>query len=119
MALPTYEAEFKYGDVPQTMEHTPVADVDAGEVVVVGELVGVAIRPIPAGELGTLNIFGGVYRVLGAGEYDAGDRVYWDDTANKVTTDAGSGGANKPFGVLTTDCAGDDEYCEVAHRGAA
>lgn len=111
MALPTYEAEFLSGDALETMEYTPSADVDAGDVVVVGDIVGIAIRPIASGELGTLVIHGGNWKVTGAGTYTNGAIVYWDDTNNKVTTTAST---HKKFGVLTSACAADGEICNAA-----
>lgn len=101
------------------MEYTPGSDVAAGDVVVIDEIVGIAHRDIDADTLGTLYINGGVYKVKGDAAITQGSRVYWVDSSNKCSESAGSGGANKAFGVAVTACDGDGEYFEVAHIGAA
>ena len=40
------------------IDHTPTADVAAGDVVVQGDLIGVAKTPIPANTLGALAVVG-------------------------------------------------------------
>lgn len=107
----TYQAEFLYGDALETMEYTPGSAVDAGTVVVTGDIVGITTRDIPANELGTLVIHGGNWRVTGDAAIAVGAVVYWNDSTNKVTATAGS---NKKFGVLTSACSGDGAACVAA-----
>lgn len=113
-----FEAEFYYGNVNTSIPYTPSgADVEAGQVVVLGELVGIAPVTIPDGVLGALNIMGGVYKCVAAGAYAVGLAVYWDDTANKVTTNAAAG-ANKKFGNLVAATSGDGGQANVFHNPA-
>jgi len=83
-----------------SIDHTPAADVGAGEVVVQGELVGVAKLDIPAGVLGALAV-SGVFdfpkEVGGEKVFDAGVEVYWDEANQLADTDP-AGGANKRIG---------------------
>jgi predicted RecA/RadA family phage recombinase len=75
------------------VDYTPSADVAAGDVVVQGDLVGVAGRPIAANALGALAV-GGVFefpKATGTGKaIAAGKKVYWDAT-NKQATETSSG----------------------------
>lgn len=73
------------------IDHTPGADLAAGDVVVQGELVGVATRPIPAdtpGGLAVEGVFDFAKATGGGTAVTAGALVYWDDTANQATTTA-------------------------------
>lgn len=69
------------------IDYTPTADVTAGDVVVVGDVVGVAARDIPANSLGSISVEG-VFEFSKASSLvvAAGDRVYYN---------AGSGNATK------------------------
>ncbi|HRQ75584.1 MAG TPA: DUF2190 family protein [Phycisphaerales bacterium] len=91
------------------IDYTPASNVQAGGVVVQGELVGVAKQPIAASALGALAV-AGVFdfpKVTGGGSaIGAGINVYWDATNGVATTDA-DGGANKHLGK-TVRAAGDD-----------
>ncbi len=74
-----------------SIDYTPAADVAAGDVVVQGELVGVAKLDIKANTLGALAV-AGVFdfaKATGGGTaITAGANVYWDDTNNVATTTA-------------------------------
>ncbi|MCZ2341688.1 MAG: DUF2190 family protein [Bacteroidales bacterium] len=80
------------------IDYTPAADVDAGDVILQGDLIGVAKRDIPAGVLGSLALVG-VYDVakVAATAITAGAVAYWDNT-NKVATNTSNSGANKTLG---------------------
>jgi len=83
-----------------TIDYTPSVDVAAGAVVVLGDLVGVAQRAIPANPLGTLTLVGvfDLPKATGAGTgIAAGATLFWDAGNQVVTTDSGSG-ANKRLG---------------------
>jgi predicted RecA/RadA family phage recombinase len=69
------------------IDHTPITDIAAGEVIVQGDLVGVAHRAIPAGTPGALAI-GGVFDFAKntGPAYTIGQLLYWDDAANVVST---------------------------------
>ncbi|MCG3127379.1 MAG: hypothetical protein CHACPFDD_02239 [Phycisphaerae bacterium] len=83
-----------------SIDYTPGAAVPAGEVVVQGELVGIAKFAIAANALGSLSV-DGVYdfpKATGGGTaITAGATLYWDDTNNRATTNAAAG-ANKLIG---------------------
>lgn len=93
-----------------SIDYTPGNDVASGAIIVQGDLVGVAKRPIPANTLGALCV-AGVFdfpKATGVGSGIAvGVNAYWDETNGVATTDA-NGGANKHLGK-TTLVAGDDD----------
>ncbi len=92
------------------VDYTPASDVAAGDVIVQGDLVGVATRDIAAGELGALAV-AGVFdfpKATGVGSTIAvGSIVYWDDANDLATTNDGTG-ANKKIGT-TIAAAGDND----------
>ena len=85
--------DVKRGDA---IDHTPMADVAAGDVVVLsGKLVGVAKLDIKAGELGALALTG-VYEMAKATgvAFAAGMEVGWNPTDRKAVA-AGAAGSVK------------------------
>lgn len=82
----------------RSIDYTPGAAVASGDVVVQGELVGVARTPIATNTLGSLAV-DGVFdfsKATGGGTaITAGANVYWD-TTNKVATTTATG--NKLIG---------------------
>jgi predicted RecA/RadA family phage recombinase len=93
-----------------TIDYTPGADVSAGDVIVQGELVGVAKLDIATGTLGALAVMGvfDVPKAAGVGEaIAAGAKVYWD-VADGVAKEDAEAGANKYLGK-TVAPAGDDD----------
>lgn len=108
------EARLKHGN-PLMCDYTPSgADVAAGKVVAVGDITAIAHSKIVDGTLGALAVGGGVYTVTAAGAYSAGTRVYWDDSANKVTTTLDS---NKGFGYIApgSSSGADGDLVDVIH----
>jgi predicted RecA/RadA family phage recombinase len=88
------------------VDYTPGADVAAGEVVVQGDLVGVAKTPIAAGTLGSLATRGVFdFPKAGAGAIASGAVLYWDAT-NGVATTTASG--NKRIGKAVAAAAAAD-----------
>lgn len=81
-------------------------------MVVIEDITGIATQLIPDGELGALNMHGGVYECVGDAQIDAGKRVHWDATNKKVTETATS---NTIFGYTLTACAADEGTCDVMH----
>ncbi|MEI8244624.1 MAG: DUF2190 family protein [Lentisphaerota bacterium] len=70
-----------------SIDYTPTANVAAGDVIVVGDLIGVAKFDIPANCLGALAIVGCFdVEKAEAAVFAFGDKVYWDNSA-KVATD--------------------------------
>lgn len=92
------------------IDHTPGSDVAAGEVVVQGDLVGVAKTPIASGELGSLDVAGVFAFAKGGSGINIGVKVYWDDSANQATTTASS---NKLIGKCVRAAAAGDSTVEV------
>ena len=91
-----------------SIDYTPGSDVSAGDVIVQGDLVGIAKLNIVANALGVLAV-AGVFdfpKTAGTGEAIAvGAKVYWDVADAVAKTDDGSG-ANKLIGK-TVAAAGD------------
>lgn len=84
------------------IDYTPVADITAGDVIVQGELVGVAKRDIAIGEKGALHVEG-VFDFPKDGGVEAfaiGDLIYWDVADGFATSDA-DGGTNKLIGKVS------------------
>jgi predicted RecA/RadA family phage recombinase len=79
----------------KSIDYTPAADVTAGDVIVQGELVGVAQVDIPANQLGALLVAGvcDFPKVTGAGTaIEAGVEVFWDvaDAEAKANSELGT-----------------------------
>ena len=92
------------------VDYRPGANVTAGDVVVQGDLIGVAKQDIAANALGALAVEGvfDFSKATGVGTAIAvGSIVYWDDTAKEATTSSGAG-ANKEVGK-TIAAAGDND----------
>ena len=92
------------------VDYTPAADVKAGDVVIQGDLLGVAKLDIPTGKLGSLALTG-VFefpKAVGAGTaIPVGTRVFWDVAEARAKADD-EAGANKLIGK-TIKAAGDDD----------
>lgn len=71
-----------------TIDHTPSGAVAAGDVIVVGSIVGVAPRAIAANALGAIQVEGVFDFPKGSGEITAGAAVYWDADPGEITTTA-------------------------------
>jgi predicted RecA/RadA family phage recombinase len=92
------------------IDYTPTADVAAGEVVVQGDLVGVATQPIKANERGALAVEGVFDFAKASGALAVGAIVYWDNT-NKVATATSTG--NKQIGKVVRAAASADTRVRV------
>jgi predicted RecA/RadA family phage recombinase len=95
-----------------SIDYTPTADVAAGDVIVQGELVGVAKLDIKANTLGALAVFDFAKATGGGTGIAIGVNVYWDDAANQATTNAGAG-ANKLIGKCVKAAADADATVRV------
>lgn len=109
------DATFRHGD-PVMVDYTPGADVDAGDVVLLGNTAGlatgVAHLDIANAALGELAVGGGVYECINLNNAADYAKVYWDSSTSKVTTTStnmalfgfivgrGGGGANSVCDVL-------------------
>lgn len=93
------------------IDYTPGADVAAGDVIVQGDLVGVARFDIKSGILGALAVTG-VFDFAKATNvaYTVGTILYWDDTNNIVTATATG---NKQVGKVVRAAATTDPTVRV------
>ena len=99
----------------KSIDYTPSSDVTAGDVVVQGDLVGVAKLDIAADALGALAV-AGVFdfpKATGGGSaIGAGANVYWDVADGEAKADDESG-ANKLIGKTVAAAGDDDETVRV------
>jgi len=95
------------------VDYTPSSDVTAGDVIVQGQLVGVAKSDIDANVQGALAVEG-VFdfpKADGSGTaISAGAKVYWDDTNDQATETAG---ANVYIGKVVEAATDDDTTVRV------
>ena len=95
----------------ESIDYTPSSDVAAGDVVVQGELVGVAKLDIKADTLGALaveGVFDFPKATGGATAIAAGAVLYWDAT-NEIATTNSASGANKLIGKCVRAAGDGDE----------
>lgn len=97
--------EFHSGEDYETMNYTPSTAKAAGEVVIVGEILGITHLAIEADQLGTLATGLGTYWFIGDAAIAAGDPVYWDASEGKASATATG---NKYLGLAVTACTADD-----------
>lgn len=98
-----------------SIDYTPGAAVAAGDVVVQGELVGVAKLDIQANRLGALAVQGvfDLPKATGGGTaITAGANVYWD-VAEQVAKEDDEAGANKLIGKTVLAAADADATVRV------
>ncbi len=87
------------------IDHTPGSAVAAGEVVVIGSIVGVATRPIASGELGAVAIEGVFTFSKDSSDISAGDAVNYfagDDEVTTASTGVAAGYAIADAGTSAT-----------------
>lgn len=92
------------------IDYTPGADVAAGVVVVLSDLIGITKRDIKANTLGALAVTGvfDLAKQAGGGvTFAIGNKVYWDD-ANNVAVATDGAGANKLLGKAVLAAANGD-----------
>lgn len=112
------EATFRTGD-PIMVNYTPAAgNITAGEVVLVGNTAGwtcgVAHHDIVNNVLGALACGDGCYDVVNLDNAANGAKVWWDNSANKVTTTSTN---NALFGfVVSSGGGGANTVCRAIHQ---
>jgi predicted RecA/RadA family phage recombinase len=93
------------------IDHIPAGNLPAGEVVVQGDIVGVTLRPLAAGELGALAVNGVFDFAKNTGvAFNVGTVLYWDDTDNVVTT---TSVGNKAIGKVIAAAANADTVVRI------
>ena len=101
----------RYVQRGESIDFTPTADVAAGDVVKLGNLVGVAKLDIRAGELGALALCG-VYEIATNGSaIEAGAVVHVDPATGKVCAEGASGAVK--FGHAVAAVAASDPLVHV------
>lgn len=95
----------KYVQRGDLIDYTPTEAVAAGDVVILGDFVGVALRDIAANKLGALQTSGIFDFLKVAGEMTAGTLLYWNTSVKKATITAG---AYKYIGKVIADAADAD-----------
>jgi predicted RecA/RadA family phage recombinase len=103
----------KYVQRGHSIDYTPEADVAAGDVVIIGDLAGIAKLDIKAGTLGALALVGvfDIPKVTGdSTAIAAGTIVFWNATDKVVTTTAGD---NKYLGKTIIASTDDDAHARV------
>lgn len=97
------------------IDYIPAADVAAGDVVVLGQLIGVAKLDIAANSLGALALVG-VFtfpKTAGVGTAIApGAKLYWD-VAEQVAKEDDEAGANAYLGKAVAAAGDDDETVPI------
>lgn len=102
------EVTFRSGD-PDRIPYTPSGgDLDGGDVVLLGNTTGLTCGIVPANgitnnRLGSLEAGGGVYDVVNLSNAANYAKVWWDNTAKKVTTTSTN---NAQFGYIVGGGAG-------------
>ena len=106
-------AEATYVQQGDAIDYTPNADVAAGAVVVIGELIGIARTPLKANQLGSLAV-AGVFDVAkqAATAFNAGAIAYWNNTTKVAVATDGSG-AHKRLGKVIVAAAANDATLRV------
>lgn len=98
------------------IDYTPSADVAAGAVVVLEDLIGVTKRPIPANTLGALHV-AGVFEFpkdAGSGtEIAFGATCHWDATAQVAYAALGGSASDKLLGKAVRAASDSDETVRV------
>lgn len=108
-------AQAQFVQEGDAIDYTPGADMAAGAVVVLSDLVGVTKLDIKANALGALAVKGvfDVAKAGGAGvTFAIGDKVYWDD-GNDFAVATDGAGANKLMGKAVLAAADADTTVRV------
>ena len=96
----------RYVQRGDAIDYTPAADVAAGDIVILGKLVGVAKLDIASGELGALALTG-VYEAAKASgtAFAAGALVAWNPATKQAVAGGTSGATNIGHAVAAADAA--------------
>ena len=98
-----------------SIDYTPAATITAGDVIVQGDLIGIAQNDCEADRLGVLAVAGvfDIDKATGVGTGIAmGTKVYWDVADQQAKADDESG-ANKYLGKTIGDAGDDDAKVRV------
>ena len=76
----------KFIQTGNSIDYTPSSDVSAGDVVIVGNIVGIAKLDIPANTAGAISLTGCFQIYKDDVDISIGDAIYWDETESLATT---------------------------------
>ena len=98
----------RYVQKGDAVDFTPVVDLDAGEIVRLGNLIGITKIPVKAGTRGTLALAGifDVLKPVGI-TFSAGSSVFWDSSLGT----AGKSGVL--IGIAVQNAAAEAEIVQV------
>jgi hypothetical protein len=112
------DTTFRHGD-PDTIPYTPGdGDKSPGQVILLGNTTGLTCGIVPANgilntKLGALDAGGGVYECINLNNAANYVKVYWDNSAKKVTTVTTN---NALFGFVSSGGGGGaNTACLVKH----
>lgn len=92
------------------LDYTPDVAVSAGDVVISGALIGIAVGDIAANATGVIST-SGVYEIVkDSGAITLGAKVYWDASGKVATATSTS---NTEIGVAVLAAAEGDSTCLV------
>lgn len=111
------QVTYRHGE-PTMVDYTPSADVSAGDVVLLGNTTGLTCGvvhvDIANAVQGAISAGGGVYDAVNLNNAANYAKVWWDDSANKVTTTSTN---NALFGfVVDGGAGGANSTCRVLHK---
>ena len=98
----------KYWQRGETIDYTATEAVSNGDVVDLATRIGVAGNDIAANETGAVHVVGVFEIPKATGAITLGQALYWDKTAENITTTAGSGSTNTPAGWAVAAAGAND-----------
>lgn len=96
------------------IDHVPAVDIPQGAIVVIGGLIGIAHRAIPAGTLGSIALTGVFEVPIAAGAVaNAGDPVLYDPAVSQVVIGGGAPPGLPRLGLLVRPLIATDTALRV------
>lgn len=98
----------KYWQRGETIDYTATEAVSNGDVVDLATRIGVAGNDIAAKETGAVHVVGVFEIPKATGAITVGQALYWDKTAENITTTAVSDSTNTPAGWAVAAAGAND-----------
>lgn len=115
-----------HGPDGKSIDYTPGSAVTGGDVVAVGNILGIAVNDIAANALGSLSVTGLKYVPKTTAAWTVGLPVYWNSTGDPDSGTAGTGAANQlgagvymGIAALAAGSGDDRGYVLLNERGSA
>lgn len=109
-----FQARYISGGVTY-MDYTPGSAVDAGDVIVLGDVTVIAHHAISANTLGAVAVMGGIYEANASEPVALGKKVYWDASGGAVTENT----EDVFLGICTKAVGGSGGILEFLHIPAS